>query len=523
MIDNLYTILKYTIIQNLNTTKRKRDENNKIWILLLIPLGLVFWAAHYFYDVFALLEIEETLPVVGLILAILVTTITIIAKADDVLFKPKDMDMLMAMPISINSIFWAKFIYLYMISLYFCVAVTSIVLLELMSSYTISFIELLLGVLMGFISAAIPVTIGILISMFISYISTKFKNSKRVTSFLVFTFTAMVVVVPMLIAKNVSMKSMIDLEALEIAFKNYFYPGYLFLQGIRGDVLSVLLFAVVCLLPILIIITLLSRTYVKLIQKLSENYKTEIYVDEKNKRRNLLLVMYIKEIKKIFSNTAYFVNNALGSGILIFVALYILIAGDNIFNGISEMLGTEVVDFAFVAILATAMIGISITNTVSSSISLEGNNLWIYKSSPISTGKIFLSKILPNITINLISYVVLFVVSLCKYNFSSMQILFLIIIPILTSILISIAGLLVNLAFPLLNYKNSIQVIKRSTATLMSIAVGISIGGANAFLILKNMYDVNTILLIITIEFIELIAVSIVLLKYWGVKTFYKI
>ena len=97
------------------------------------------------------------------------------------------------------------------------------------------------------------------------------------------------------------------------------------------------------------------------------------------------------------------INTSLGIMILCFVSCGCIIFGiSNIENllGISSL---EPILTQYGSLFIASFLIMSCTT--SSSISFEGNNLWILQSSPVSTRKIINSKIAVNVLIHFVGYV----------------------------------------------------------------------------------------------------------------------
>ena len=153
--------------------------------------------------------------------------------------------------------------------------------------------------------------------------------------------------------------------------------------------------------------------------------------------------------------------------------------------------------------------------TTSSSISLEGKNLWIVKSIPVDPLKIFFSKINVNFWITFIPGVIsIFIINyLFKLGISNLLLNILIISNY--AFLVSILGLIINLHFPYFDWKNEVRVIKQSLAVFLSLTCGLAIG------LVFLLCNLKLELIIIILLFINIIL--FLYLKYVGVKLWSKL
>ena len=113
------------------------------------------------------------------------------------------------------------------------------------------------------------------------------------------------------------------------------------------------------------------------------------------------------------------------------------------------------------------------SSTTNSSISLEGKSLWIIKMLPVSTSKIFASKIMVNLTVLLPTAIIVCTFFGIYLKLSLVNFIFTYLISFAYSIFTSVLGLLLNLLFPKFDYDNEVRVIKQSLAVFLSILIGI--------------------------------------------------
>lgn len=115
---------------------------------------------------------------------------------------------------------------------------------------------------------------------------------------------------------------------------------------------------------------------------------------------------------------------------------------------------------------------VTLSCTTSSSISLEGNNIWILKSAPVPTLTILLSKIAVNLTITVPIVVVSSVLLMISLGTGWMESLLLLVIPVLYACLTAMIGVLVNLKLPKLEWTNEVSVVKQSASVLVALLIG---------------------------------------------------
>ena len=115
-----------------------------------------------------------------------------------------------------------------------------------------------------------------------------------------------------------------------------------------------------------------------------------------------------------------------------------------------------------------------LSSTTMASISLEGGNLWIAKSIPVSTKTIFLSKVLVNLTI-LVPVLLDVIILAIVLDFTLIQGIIVFVSTLLSIIFVSLFGLVVNLAYPNFEWKSEVVPVKQSTASFITVFGGMGI------------------------------------------------
>lgn len=174
-----------------------------------------------------------------------------------------------------------------------------------------------------------------------------------------------------------------------------FYPpvGYLISAINNNNISDLLIFLAINIIPFVLLTTILSRWYKSLRAKTTAIKKVKskgLTYKVSSPFGNLLR----KELGRYFSSTYYVLNSGIG---LILITLFTVSSSffGKQFRTILNLFADNktagmVVLFCFLAVLA---------NRTAPSISLEGKNLWILKSSPVDAGTILWAKLCVQLTI----------------------------------------------------------------------------------------------------------------------------
>lgn len=177
------------------------------------------------------------------------------------------------------------------------------------------------------------------------------------------------------------------------------------------------------------------------------------------------------ETNRYFNSPALMINTLLGPLAIVALTIWLLIDKGNTFINLAVMFGIS--ENATYIVYGLIFAGFTVLTYPSAvSISLEGKQLWILRSMPIPAHTILSAKACFNmillIPLTLAAGIILSIVlKISIFNFIIMMA-----IPLLTAILISYSGVLLNLFFPKFEYENENTLIKQSTSAVILLFVG---------------------------------------------------
>ena len=115
---------------------------------------------------------------------------------------------------------------------------------------------------------------------------------------------------------------------------------------------------------------------------------------------------------------------------------------------------------------------LSLSCPAASSISLEGKNIWILKSSPVEVKTILNAKIAVNLTLHLIGYMISVSVFMLKLDMNPIQVMNLVIVPICYSLFITVIGISLNKKYPNYDWDSEMIVVKQSLPVIVTGIIG---------------------------------------------------
>lgn len=175
-------------------------------------------------------------------------------------------------------------------------------------------------------------------------------------------------------------------------------------------------------------------------------------------------------------------------------------------------------------LLCLAGIGVSSMNIISaSSISLEGNRLWILKSLPVYTKDIIHSKIMLHLLFCVPGGVVFSLASAYAFETDLFATLLIVLAPILFTLFIDLLGLILNLWKPKFDWVNETVCVKQSMPVILTMFISMGFAFVIALVYAFAFSDMISMNLYMYMVFGVFIVMNIILfcaLDTWGVKRF---
>lgn len=531
-MSNLITLLKIDIINTIGINKLKSiDKKDKvknlsfvgIILLSIIILSIsVFELCILLSDMLIQINQMELLLVMGVIGCVCFSLFNSIYKVPSYLYSSKDIEMLGSLPIKDSTILKSKLIMIilsnYLYSFLFMIIPAIVYFIKVKPS----FIFILNLLVMFVMTPLIPIIIASIIAYFLGKVSakSKYKNTLLIIGSLVIVLFIIVLSYNMeYLMEGIVNKSSSIIEMT----KNIYPPAYYFVDGLKNNnFISVIVFVLISVIPFIIFVSIFSKDFRRINSKMNESYKIEGYNIKELKESSVVKTLLKKEFKRYFSSYSYVLNTIIGPVILGALAIWVVLLGQEKLSLILQLSSST--DIFNMQITLIIIFCIMLSCTTNSSISLEGKNIWILKSSPISEIDIFKSKVYMNLLLILPMSLISLLIIAIKLKFTLKYTFIMSIMIILCSIFISLYGLYINLMYPKLDFINDIEIVKRSLSTMITIFsamayIGIAIG---LYYILK-INNFNNFLIIVTfiIGIVDFILLK--LIKTKGIVMFKRI
>lgn len=494
MKNKCISLLKIRLMTQLglNTFKYEKDKKkklNKILIsAILVYLSIIF-AIYCGGIAYGLVQIgaEEVIPVYALVISSILTLVFTMFKANGELFAFKDYDLIMSLPIKISTIIASRFLYLYLWNTVF----TMIIMIPMGGVYciygnpTVTFYFMWLISL--FTVSLIPTTVATVLGALITAVASKFKNANRVTTILSFVLIIIMVSFSMMMKNTKFTPNQIgDIGVIISQQLLKVYPlAKVFNKAIiEENVGAFFIFIGLSISWYYVFIKVLSFKYKQINTSISTYHMRSNYIVGSMEKGNALQALYKKELKNFFSSTVYVTNIGMGVVMALVLSVLLVVIGPNKLMG---YIGAEDILNRVATFVISAMISMTCTTCVA--LSLEGKNVWIIKSLPLTPKVIYDSKILVNLTLSIPTSVIcaiLMIVALKPDLWTSSLI---VITPIVYSFFTAVWGIFINNRLGYYDWESETQVVKQSVGSMagmfgtmiMAVIPGIFVGLVTIF------------------------------------------
>lgn len=452
----------------INNWFHSKDNRSRATILSISLAMFVVALFLLFYNAFTALTLIK-MGQENLVLSYMTSIASFVSfffsffQANDLLFFSKDTERLTSLPLRQQSILLSKllFLYLYHLVIFLLFLAPGLIIWVFNGGLILSFLFYSISI---FILPILPIILGAILAFSTLKVSAYFKRNPL---FPVLLSLILIAVLFLWILgnmnTNLSNNNVGTILAKQITA---IFPFAFIFETNMGQVhfLYLALYNISSLLVCLIFVELLST------RKTASIHRTIQLTNSKNQHfstpRSVFSALFLKEWHRYRSSYILMMNTCLGVLLLLIYSLVLLLFSP---HQIEELLGltdaslyiTRLAPFLIATLLSTSI-------TSSSSLSLEGKEIWIIRTLPLSTKQIIQSKIFFNLVLHAIGYIPAILIVAIKYPMTIDKLIFLVLIPVTYSLFIASSGLYLNSKYPNYHWENESVVIKQSLPALIS-------------------------------------------------------
>ena len=475
-MNNLFLLIKINVLASFGGSRKSGEatkESRRKAYMPLLMLVLCVFLAYSIYEMANTIVSATGRPEVALYMGANLATLLVfifgIYKVPSYLFQFSDYDLLMSMPIKRSTIMASKIAYLYGSDLLYSLIVC-IPMFVVYSQYTgAGIVFWVKGIVSLLFLPCAPFVVCALLSFLLAQLASLL-NAKN----LVMLIGSLLVVLAYMVAVMwLNGSSTADPEQVvpvmeSINSVNIFSP--MFTQAIMGSFAELLLYVAVEVVLLAAFVLIFAKSFASINASMNETRKGKRVKASHRQVRTPLQSLYRKELKSFFSSYMYVMNSGFGLILLAIAAIVLLFIGDPL-AAVPELEGQS-------ASLWTAIIAIVISftvvlsNTCAPSISLEGKRFWIIKSMPVEMRDVLKSKLLVNLTLSLPVVVFALLMVVISGLLPLANVACLLALSVSLALFTPLIGLISNLLFPRMDYKNDITALKSGGGVLLGILFG---------------------------------------------------
>jgi len=388
-----------------------------------------------------------------------------------VLFESADTEQLFAYPIPKTQVLLAKISGLvvenWIVSLIFALPFTGVYAWYVHPGV----VFYLFAVLCVLIMPLIPLCVIALISYAVSALT----SGSQLKSYLNILLT-IILVAGIVVGVNVAARNLANVatpgsvaaltQSVMGSLKHWYPPiGYAVSALYHGSIVDMLIALAWNILPFAVLCWVLSAFYVSLRSRVVA-VKKPAHGKITYGASSHLGALVKKEFARFFASPMYILNSCVGLILLTVFSIMLGHMGKNM-TVLLDMMKSAGVGPVQIALILFLII-LSITNTTAPSISLEGKNLWIVKSGPVSPRDVLMAKLLVHVCALAPLVIIDSVIAMFTLKLSAGDFVIVLLASLLFIVLSGLTGLVYNLHFHRFDFTNDMQVVKNSASVLLT-------------------------------------------------------
>ena len=434
------------------------------------------------------------------------------------LYRARDNDLLLAMPIPARSILLVRLFGVYLMGLLYELLAFVPALIVLFSTVELSVLGAVFAILLPFLLSLFVLALSCLLGFLVAIISAKcrFKNALTVVASLAF-----VVGYYYLYSKAYDLLIKILENPLDAGrrAKGILYPFYCLGRAVEGKALSFLLALEMFGGLLVLTYLLLAKSFLSLA---TANKSSARAKKKTNLRRagSVRVALLKKELRRFVGSPVYLLNCGLGCILIPVAAVFLLVKASAVQEILPFFAMLDIPALLVAAALACTMI--SMNDMTAPSVSLEGKHIWLLQSMPVPGRLVLQAKLLMQLLLTLPPVLFLGGALIHVLSLSAADGVLLLFALVLYTVLLALWGLFLNLKFPNLSWTQEVVPVKQGLSVIMTLLGGwafVAMLGVFYYL-LRNTLDADVYLFLVLLLFALLILPLYLFINKRGSKIF---
>lgn len=385
------------------------------------------------------------------------------------LYLAKDNDLLLSLPIEPSAIITSRLLGVYLMGLMYSAAVLLPAIIVGWIVMPLTPMRIVGGLMLMLLTSVFILIISCLLGWVVAKISLKLKNKNIVVVILSLVFIGAYYFLYFKASEYIR-----DLIANAVVYGNAVREKAWFVYTLgrigEGNLAAmVLFFGIVALLTMLMWIAL-KRSFIGIATATGKTQK-RVYRERAVKQKSVQAALYEKEYRRFLSSANYMLNTGLSTLLLMLGGAALIWKGgefaqmlDTVFGGVRG--GASVLLASIVCFAA------SMNDMATPSVSLEGKNLWLAKSLPVTAWDCLMAKLKLQLRLTTIPTLFCSVCAAIALNGSVPETIMVVAVPVLFTALMACFDLMIGTARANVRWTNEITPIKQSLAVFLALMGG---------------------------------------------------
>lgn len=383
-------------------------------------------------------------------------------------YQAKDNELLLSMPITPRSIVLVRLLSSYIL----CFVYELVVMLPVFLVYWKTFspglgtiiLDLLILIVLPVMALFICCVLGWVLAAISTVVTEKLRNAVN----FILTFLFVVLFLNLCLRASTYMEYLHHSPSeISLPMRVVMFPFMKMGMASQGDVLAFLVFFVILAALTGIIYYILSASFLKF-ATVKKAGKKAVYHEKTIRAFSVNEALFRKEFHRYRSSASYFMNSSIGSIIMLLAFILIILNWKDLSRVINQFQAlTTTLPILSSCIFLGIMIGM---NTISaSSISMEGDNVWILQTSPVKMTRVLCAKLDLHLLVTLIPLIICLVTLIILIRPSVMLAVLFVVIMLGFAVLSAELGLTANLLFPKMDWVSESNAVRHSTSSRISL------------------------------------------------------
>ena len=459
--------------------------------------GSMFFAMR---EPFAMLGMDWLYFSMAAILATMLCFFGSVFMTQSLIYEAKDNELLLSMPVSPSAIVGSRIIVLLLINMAFSLIILLPCGIVACMTGPVTAGGVIIYVICALLLPLLPSVLSCILGGVIALITSRLRNKNIFTLVLSLVFLGAYFTVCFNM-QNYITKLVENGAAIGAAVEKALPPFYAFGAAIsEGNVLQLLHYAAWCVIPFMIAVLLLSRSFIT-IATAKRGGSKPVYHAKRLQASPVRWAMTKKELRRLASSSSYMLNGCLGAVMCVAIAVLCAVKGRGILQSLADIYagGADVNGFIMPFACIIECLTLSLNIISAPSLSLEGKSFWLLQSAPVNAGDVLLPKVYMHMLVTMPAGFIASLVFALVLPMTALETVLIFVLPQALVVFMALLGVVVNLRFPRFDYSNETAVIKQSTSVMVTMFTGMGIVLVPLILylvVLRKVMGVTTLMII---------------------------